>query len=152
GVRARGQIDIEKTVMNELRRGLIQVVSSRMGTGSRAGVDGVQVAGKTGTAQWGPKQNERTAAWCAEFARAEKPRYAFAALYEGEANSDDVHGGTQAAPLIGKVLREIFQEEPKEKGKRKRRAPRAETLDEDGVPIRRAEPVHPADTLSRKKK
>lgn len=138
GVRARAQVDIDRNVMSELRRGMVQVVESRAGTAHRAGVPGVHVAGKTGTAQWGPKNNERTAAWFAGFVPADKPKYAFAALYEGDAKLDDVHGGTQAAPLIGKVLRELFKEEPK--GKKKRKGQEDEI---EGVPVRRAEPVHP---------
>jgi penicillin-binding protein 2 len=94
---------------------MVSVVESKMGTAGKAHVDGVRVAGKTGTAQWGPKNNERTAAWFAGYAPSDKPRYAFAALYEGEANNDDIHGGTYAAPLIGRVLREVFKEEPKKK-------------------------------------
>jgi hypothetical protein len=44
----------------------------------------------------------------------ENPRFAFAAVYESEIrNADDVHGGTHAAPLIGKVLREVFANEAK---------------------------------------
>lgn len=117
-VRARGQIDINDDAMRALRRGMVSVVSGRLGTAGKAAVNGVKVAGKTGTAQWGPKSNERTAAWFAGFAPADKPRYAFASLYEGEANNDDVHGGTFAAPLIGKVLREVFKNEPKKKGKK----------------------------------
>ena len=145
GVRARAQVDIERNVLAELRRGMVQVVESRAGTAHRAAVPGVKVAGKTGTAQWGPKNNERTAAWFAGFAPVDKPKYAFAALYEGDAKNDDVHGGTQAAPLIGKVLRDLFKEEPKEKEK-KRKKRRGEPADEetvDGVPVRRAEPVRP---------
>lgn len=136
-VRARGQIDIEAEVLAELKRGMVQVVSSRMGTAGQAQVSGVQVAGKTGTAQWGPKNQERTAAWFAGYAPAEKPKYAFAAVYEGEANNDDVHGGTQAAPLVGKVLRELFKGEPKERKKKKTRRSEAE----EEMPVRRAEPV-----------
>ena len=149
GVRARGQIDLDKTTNTELRRGMVQVVASRMGTASRASVDGIQVAGKTGTAQWGPKNNERTAAWFAGFAPADKPKYAFAAVYEGEANNDDVHGGTQAAPLIGNVLRQLFKQPPKERGKKKRKtAAPPDAIDEDGVPVRRAEPVVPLEPFS----
>ncbi len=116
-VRARGQIEINDDAARALRRGLIGVVEGRLGTAGKAQVPGVRVAGKTGTAQWGPKSNERTAAWFAGYAPADKPRYAFAALYEGEANNDDVHGGTFAAPLIGRVLKEVFKNEPKQKKK-----------------------------------
>ncbi len=143
-VRARGQIEIDKEVMSELRKAMVAVVESRAGTAGRAQVDHVHVAGKTGTAQWGPKNRERTAAWFAGFAPAEKPKYAFAALYEGEVDKNDVHGGTFAAPLIGNVLREVFKAEPKEKpAKKKRRAAEEET--DAGIPVRRAEPVRPSD-------
>ncbi|MGB8168296.1 MAG: penicillin-binding protein 2 [Chthoniobacteraceae bacterium] len=118
-VRARGEIDINDDAMKELRRAMVSVVESRLGTAGKAHVDGIHVAGKTGTAQWGPKNNERTAAWFAGYAPADKPRYAFAALYEGEANNDDVHGGTFAAPLIGRVLRDLFKDEPKKKRSKK---------------------------------
>ena len=63
-----------------------------------------------GHAGLGPKRNERTAAWFAGFAPAEAPRYAYAAVYEGAANNDDVHGGTNAAPMIGKLLKDLFKE------------------------------------------
>jgi len=119
-VRARGQLDINDDAAKELRSGLIGVVEGRFGTAGKAQVPGVRVAGKTGTAQWGPKNNERTAAWFAGYAPADKPRYAFAALYEGDANNDDVHGGTFAAPLIGRVLKDIFKDEPKQKKKGKK--------------------------------
>jgi penicillin-binding protein 2 len=140
-VRIRSIVDIDKKVMDALREGMVQVVESRSGTAGRAAVPGIKVAGKTGTAQWGPKNNERTAAWFAGFAPADKPKYAFAALYEGEPDRDDVHGGTQAAPLIGKVLKEIYKEEKKTKKGRKKKS-EDEEKDEDGMPVRKAEAVN----------
>jgi penicillin-binding protein 2 len=140
GIRARAQLDIEPKIMKEVKRGLVQVVSGANGTAGKASVPNVKVAGKTGTAQWGPKSKERTAAWFAGFAPADKPRYAFAAVYESDAgNSDDVHGGSHAAPLIGKVLRELFKEEskPAKKGAKKKA-----DADEE-MEVRRAEPVEP---------
>lgn len=148
-MRVRSVIDMEKKVMDTLREAMVQVVSSRAGTAGRASVPGIKVAGKTGTAQWGPKHNERTAAWFAGFAPADKPKYAFAALYEGEPDNDDVHGGTQAAPLVGKVLREIYKDEKQtKKGKKKKvtegdeEMSKEEEKDDDGTPVRRAEPVN----------
>jgi penicillin-binding protein 2 len=97
--------------MEQLRKGMIDVVSSGNGTGGAAEVKNVKVAGKTGTAQWGPKKKERTAAWFAGFAPADgSPKYAFAALYEG-APGEMAHGGTVAAPMIGDLLRELFKGE-----------------------------------------
>lgn len=137
-VRARGQIDIDDATMKTMRRALVAVVESKLGTAGKAQVDGVRVAGKTGTAQWGPKNNERTAAWFAGFAPSENPRYAFAALYEGDANDDDVHGGSNAAPLIGRVLKEVFKNEPKQKRSKK---DDSEDEDEDAPARPKAPPV-----------
>jgi penicillin-binding protein 2 len=140
-VRARGELGIEPKIMKEMRKAMSQVVSSGSGTGGKASVPGVQVAGKTGTAQWGPKSKERTAAWFAGFAPADKPKYAFAAVYESDvSNADDIHGGSHAAPLIGKVMREVFKNESKAaKTKKKKKG------DDEPVEVRRAIPVEPTD-------
>jgi penicillin-binding protein 2 len=106
--RLRASLPITPEVMEQLRKGLVAVTESGNGTAHRAQVKGVHVAGKTGTAQWGPKDRQRTAAWFTGFAPADNPRYAFAAVYEGEPGDNDIHGGTHAAPLIGKVLKGIF--------------------------------------------
>ncbi len=100
---------------------MVAVVSSRSGTAGKAAVPNVKVAGKTGTAQWGPKNKERTAAWFAGFAPADKPKYAFAAIYESDVSNAEVHGGTVAAPLVGKVLREVLKEETKEDKKKRKK-------------------------------
>ncbi len=140
GVRARATMDLEPKILKEVKRGLVQVVSGSMGTAGKASVPNVKVAGKTGTAQWGPKNKERTAAWFAGFAPADKPKYAFAALYESDFNnSDDVHGGTVAAPLIGKVLREVFKDEAKDPKKPKKKGEKEE------MEVRRDEPVEPTE-------
>ena len=141
-VRARSMIDMDKGIAKEVRNAMADVVSSPAGTAGKAQVPGVSMAGKTGTAQWGPKNAERTAAWFAGFAPADKPRYAFAVVYESDQkNSDDVHGGTSAAPLIGKVMRQLFKEHPveREKKPRKKKVPPKEETDEDGTPVRRPE-------------
>ena len=91
-----------------LHEALMDAVNAPTGTAHQASLDNVAVAGKTGTAQWGPKKKERTAAWFAGFVPAAQPQYAFAALYEGDVDSD-VHGGTAAAPMIGKIFREVYK-------------------------------------------
>ena len=84
------------------------MVAGANGTGGAAELRNVKVAGKTGTAQWGPKKKERTAAWFVGFAPADAPKYAYAALYEG-APGENAHGGAVAAPMIGELLRELFK-------------------------------------------
>jgi penicillin-binding protein 2 len=122
--RIREDIPVSPQIDKALRRALQNVVYDGQGTAPSAKVKGVRVAGKTGTAQWGPENKQRTAAWFAGFVPAENPEYAFAALYEGEPNDNSVHGGSHAAPLISKVFREVY------KLKKARDAAPAEEADE----------------------
>jgi peptidoglycan glycosyltransferase len=71
------------------------------GTGAAASVDGLDVAGKTGTAETG--RDGRNAAWFIGFAPASAPRYAFAVLVEDTAGT----GGDVAAPIAASVLRAL---------------------------------------------
>ena len=107
-LREKRSLNVSAATMEEVRTGMIEVVNGSNGTGHEAQLDGVEVAGKTGTAQWGPKNKERTAAWFAGFLPAEEPRYAFAAVYEGDVGSK-VHGGTTAAPMIADIFQEIYK-------------------------------------------
>jgi penicillin-binding protein 2 len=107
--RIREDIPVSPQIDKTLRKALQNVVYDGQGTAHSAQVKGVRVAGKTGTAQWGPENKQRTAAWFTGFVPAENPEYAFAVLYEGEPNDDSVHGGSHAAPLIRKVFREVYK-------------------------------------------
>ena len=108
-VRAKKTINASSVAMEQIHTAMVDAVNAPAGTAHQASLDNVSVAGKTGTAQWGPKEKERTAAWFAGFVPAEHPQYAFAALYEGDVGSK-VHGGSAAAPMIGKILRQIYGE------------------------------------------
>jgi penicillin-binding protein 2 len=131
-VRARKTLDLSSETLEQLHTGVIDVVNGPGGTAHQASLDNVEVAGKTGTAQWGPKNKERTAAWFAGFLPADQPRFAFAALYEGDVDSK-VHGGSAAAPMIADIFKEIYRgQQANSTGKR--RAP-------EETEVRRAEPV-----------
>jgi penicillin-binding protein 2 len=106
-VQVRKRMEIPKPALSALRLGMTQVVTGGRGTAHQAKVDKVTVAGKTGTAQW---RESSTVAWFAGFAPAEGPRLAFAVVYEGDPHRNDVHGGSHAAPMMGKVLREYFKD------------------------------------------
>jgi penicillin-binding protein 2 len=106
--RIREEITVSPDVREELRRGLVGVTSDAMGTAHQAAVKGIEVAGKTGTAQWGPTDRQRIAAWFAGFLPADAPKYSFAALYEGEPGVK-TGGGSHAAPIIGKIFKEIYK-------------------------------------------
>ena len=132
-VRAKRELDISPGTQDELRKGLIDAVNAPSGTAHAASLDYVDVAGKTGTAQWGPKNKERTAAWFAGFLPANQPQYAFAALYEGDVGSKE-HGGTTAAPMIGDIFRQLYKGQAKPRSRRaspSQTAPRAEPVEDD---------------------
>ncbi len=108
-VRAKKTVAASATAMEQVHTAMVDAVNAPAGTAHQASLDKVSVAGKTGTAQWGPKERERTAAWFAGYVPAEHPQYAFAALYEGDVGST-VHGGSAAAPMIGRILRQVYGE------------------------------------------
>ncbi|HEX3817381.1 MAG TPA: penicillin-binding transpeptidase domain-containing protein, partial [Chthoniobacterales bacterium] len=108
-VREKSSIGAAPLTMTQIHTAMVDAVNAPAGTAHQSSLDKVSVAGKTGTAQWGPKDKERTAAWFAGFVPADHPQYAFAALYEGDVGST-VHGGSAAAPMIGQILREIYSE------------------------------------------
>jgi penicillin-binding protein 2 len=135
-LRIKDQIEMKAENLEAIKQGLVDVVSGGHATGRRAAVDNIEVAGKTGTAQWGPKKKERNAAWFAGFAPADKPKYAFAALYESDVNESNSHGGTVAAPLVSQVLKEVYKEDAKPKKHRQSKAeptPEPKEAEEDAA-------------------
>jgi penicillin-binding protein 2 len=108
--RPRNMLNISQYAHELVTDGLEAVVDG--GTGGRAAVEGHNVAGKTGTAQWGPEAQEKLMGWFVGFAPAEAPQYAFAAIYEG-APREDVGGGSKAAPLIQPVMEIALSRPPK---------------------------------------
>jgi cell division protein FtsI/penicillin-binding protein 2 len=93
-----------------LRELMVRAVSG--GTGTAAALPGIQVAGKTGTAELGPKalepgaaqsaaaEAQKVDAWFTAFAPANRPKLAAAAMV---VNADG-DGGTVAAPIVREVL------------------------------------------------
>jgi len=79
---------------------MVGVVSG--GSGTRAQIPGVSVAGKTGTAQTG---NDTSHTWFIAFAPAEAPRVAVAVMLENQPSSNEATGGALAAPIAQAVMR-----------------------------------------------
>jgi len=107
--RIRAELNIAEENLQDLNKGLVMVTSHVTGTGRRAAtVKGVKVAGKTGTAQWGPLSKRRNAAWFTGYAPADQPLYAFAAVVEGNPG-ESLAGGQNAAPVIGALLADLLK-------------------------------------------
>lgn len=71
------------------------------GSGTRAQIPGVQVAGKTGTAQTG---NNTSHVWFVAFAPAANPTVAVAVMLEDQSSDDEFTGGALAAPIARSVM------------------------------------------------
>jgi penicillin-binding protein 2 len=96
--------------MDLVRNGMRDAVQTWRGTGHRAAVPGLDVAGKTGTAQYKAKVNgvweRRKHAWMIAYAHSDAPKYALAVLVE-----DAPHGGgTDAGPIVKDLLLHLFPE------------------------------------------
>lgn len=77
-----------------IRQSLLAVVDH--GTGRQAHVEGIRVAGKTGTAQ---NPHGEPHAWFVGFAPFDRPRIVVATIVENAG-----HGGSVAAPVVKKVI------------------------------------------------
>ena len=84
------------------------------GTGTRAQIDGVRVAGKTGTAEHGKDAQGRERsphAWFTAFAPADDPKIAVAVLVEdGGTLGDAASGGRVAAPIAKRVMEAVINQ------------------------------------------
>jgi peptidoglycan glycosyltransferase len=94
-------------VAGQVRAMMIGVVQG--GTGTAARIPGVEVAGKTGTAELrptagGPPDPKNTDAWFVAFAPASRPRYAVAVMLVGAGA-----GGAAAAPIARRVLQSALR-------------------------------------------
>jgi len=84
---------------------MVSVVDN--GSGARARIDGVQVAGKTGTAQH--EKGKPPHAWFISFAPADDPKVAVAVVVEdGGVTGSEVGGGRVAAPIAKKVMEAVL--------------------------------------------
>lgn len=86
-----------------IRGGMIDVVNAISGTGKRAALPQVTVAGKTGSAEYGPREQRRKYAWMMAYAPAEAPRYVVVIVLE-----DAISGGLSTAPHIRQLLSGIM--------------------------------------------
>jgi penicillin-binding protein 2 len=111
---AEEHLTLDPTALALVRDAMAHVVNGPGGTGSRARLGGIEVAGKTGTSQVvGQKSMPASGklpahledhAWFIAFAPKENPQIAIAALVENGGG-----GGAVAAPVVGAVLKRYFE-------------------------------------------
>ena len=94
-------VNITDQQIESVREGMRRVVAD--GTGKRAQIKGITVAGKTGTAQFwrGTKKDNHT--WFITFAPYEDPKYAICVMVQGAKS-----GGGVSAPIAQKIMEECF--------------------------------------------
>jgi len=100
------RVDWPAGALAVVREGMVEVVSGEEGTGHRVQVEGVKIAAKTGTAEYGPVGRRRKYGWMIAFAPVDKPRVAVAMVVE-----DAVTGGLTVGPRLQRVLLAIFADE-----------------------------------------
>ncbi len=93
---------VTSDVAGRLRDMMVQVVAR--GTGTRAQIPGVEVAGKTGTAEHG--KGRKAHAWFIAFAPATDPKIAVAVIVEDGGRAGSEAGGGQVAAPIAKRMME----------------------------------------------
>jgi penicillin-binding protein 2 len=89
--------------IEKVRKGMWRVVNDDTGTARKARVKGVEVAGKTGTAQFWRGKIKDNHTWFICFAPYDKPRYVVCIFVQGGKS-----GGGVAAPIAQKILEQIF--------------------------------------------
>jgi penicillin-binding protein 2 len=110
------QLGVRASVIAQLQAALRDVVESDRGTGKKARVEGIEVAGKTGTSQTVRLRTDRKVnqkllprgqrdhAWFVAYAPVGAPEIAIACLIEHAGGG----GGAMAAPVVQKVLAYYF--------------------------------------------
>jgi len=87
----------------KVRKGMWRVVNDSDGTARKARVKDVEVAGKTGTAQFWRNGIKDYHTWFICFAPYDKPRYVVCVFVQGGKS-----GGSVPAPIAAKILEQIF--------------------------------------------
>jgi penicillin-binding protein 2 len=99
------QMGLSSADIEIVRQGMWKVVNEQGGTGKNARIKGVEVAGKTGTAQfWRQQGREKVKdnhVWFVCFAPYKEPKFAMCVMIQGAKS-----GGGVAAPVAQKILAE----------------------------------------------
>ena len=105
---ANHRIDVPVEALDLVRGGMFDVVMDSHGTAKKARVPGIEIAGKTGSAQYkkrvGGEVVDSVYTWMISYAPFDFPRYAVAFLVE-----DGVSGGNTIGPRLSTLYQRIFE-------------------------------------------
>jgi penicillin-binding protein 2 len=90
--------------LDAVRQGMRDVVHGERGTARRVAIAGHTIAGKTGTAEFGRKEDRKRHAWMIAYAPYEAPRYAVAILVD-----EGLSGGETSAPRMRNLLMGLLE-------------------------------------------
>lgn len=99
--------NVHKAIIDGMDR-----VVSPTGTAKFAIINGINIAGKTGTAQINKKEGNLELAWFVGFAPVENPKIAVVALVEGQNLNESFGGGKHAAPMARYIFEAYFDKQP----------------------------------------
>ena len=85
-------------------------LATTKGTAHRCKIEGIDIAGKTGTGQWRNHNMKLNLAWFVGFAPLENPEVAIAVLIEGIIPQDKIQGGLTATPVARDILQAYFDQ------------------------------------------
>ena len=95
------------TTANELTKLMVATVND--GTASPGAIEGVEVAGKTGTAQSGVP-DKPPYAWYVSFAPADDPQVAVAVMIEHvDSDTGEIAGGLLGGPIAKAVMEAVIR-------------------------------------------
>ena len=101
----RRRVPVRPGDMEFVRSAMRDVVYAERGSGRRARLEGFEFAAKTGTAEYGSRQNRRKHTWMIAFAPYENPTMAMAVVVE-----DGESGGLTVAPIIKAMVSYKFRD------------------------------------------
>ena len=117
-----GKLPVSKKTLEIIKEGLKEVVNNKKGTAWIAHVEGLDISGKTGTAQVIGRSNERglseeelshrlkSHAWFVAYAPSDDPKIAVSVIVEHGG-----HGSSTAAPIAREVIKTYFGQDENSK-------------------------------------
>jgi penicillin-binding protein 2 len=110
------QIDVPMNALELVRGGMFDVVMDEDGTAKKTRVGDIPIAGKTGTAQYRKRVDDKVInsayTWMISYAPYDAPRYAVAMLVE-----DGVSGGSTIGPRLSHLYDQLFHYDGTLRGK-----------------------------------